>query len=382
MSEDMEIEDWWSEKPSRIWLRRLGSVSWFTLGIIAIITLLLLGLMVTKSLVLPILIAFAMGVVFLPLVNLLTRWHFPRWLGAIICIVIIIALVVGTVAMVIYGLVTQGGSIAKAIKDGFAEMKTWFNGAQISQDIVSWMESSAKTAKSNLTGGFISKVFHGLANTASLLLGIFISFFILFFVLNYSHRYRLWWVGHMGLPREKADLIITNTASSIRKYFVGTTIIAAVNAVTVLIPSLILGLPIIGSIVVVTFITAFIPSVGGYIGGAFVVLVALGSKGLTAGLIMLAVVILANTLIQQPVQAVAYGTTLNISPLIALLVTMLGGILAGIAGAMVAAPLTAVAMQVSRDFRAAEAQEKPAMEEASTTSKRRRFLRRRREEDA
>jgi len=71
-------------------------------------------------------------------------------------------------------------------------------------------------------------------------------------------------------------------------------------------------------------------------------------------LIMLVVVILANTLIQQPVQAVAYGATLNISPLIALLVTIIGGILAGIAGAILAAPLTAVVMQVYRDLKAVE----------------------------
>jgi len=373
--------EWWSQKPYRMWWRRMGTASWFTLGIVAIVTLIFLGLMATKSLVLPIVIAAALGVIFLPMVNLLVRWHIPRWLGAVVCIVIIIALVAGTIAMIVYGIATQAGSIGQTIEDAFAEMKTWLGNAKISQDIAGWAESSAETAYSNLTGGFASKLFNGLASTASLMLGVFLSFFILFFVLNYAHRYRVWWAGHLGLPREKGDLIITDAARSIRQYFVGTTIIAVVNTVTVVIPSLLLGLPLIGSIAAVTFITAFIPSIGGYIGGAYAVLVALGSQGLTSAIIMLIVVILANTLIQQPVQAVAYGSTLNMSPLIALIATMLGGIVAGIAGAIVAAPLTAIAMQVSRDFRAADTPPEPLVEEEAAAPKKLRFPWHRRSED-
>ncbi|MEW6554083.1 MAG: AI-2E family transporter [Actinomycetota bacterium] len=182
-----EHDDWWSLKPYRMWLRRFGGASWFTLGIIAIVTLIFLDLMATKSLVLPIVIAAALGVIFLPLVNFLARWHVPRWLGAVICI-IIIALVAGTVAMIVHGIATQGESIVQTIEDAFADIETWLGDARISQDIAGWAESSTETAYKNLTGGFASKLFNGLASMASLGLGMFLSFFILFFVLNYAHR--------------------------------------------------------------------------------------------------------------------------------------------------------------------------------------------------
>jgi len=334
----------------------MGSLSWYSLGIIIIVSLIASGLAALKSVVLPLILAFMLGVIFLPLVDRLERWHFPRWLGAAICMVIIIALAAGSVAMVVYGLVTQGSSVVKAVDEAFMKIKDWMD-SKVSDDVANWIQSSATTATSKLTGGLVSTIFGGLALTASLLIGVVISFFILFFFLNNGHQYQEYWVGHMGIPHEKASLIITDTARSVRGYFMGTAIIAVVNAVTVLIPALILGLPLIGSMVAITFITAFIPSIGGYIGGAFVVIIALGAEGINAALIMLVVVILANTLIQQPVQAMAYGATLNISPLIALLVTIIGGILAGIAGAILAAPLTAVVMQVYRDLKAVESGE-------------------------
>jgi predicted PurR-regulated permease PerM len=65
----------------------------------------------------------------------------------------------------------------------------------------------------------------------------------------------------------------------------------------------------------------------------------------------------------------AYGATLNISPLVALLVTIIGGILAGIAGAILAAPLVAVVMQVYRDLKAAESGAGPPVEEEAAPKK-------------
>jgi predicted PurR-regulated permease PerM len=72
---------------------------------------------------------------------------------------------------------------------------------------------------------------------------------------------------------------------------------------------------------------------------------------------------------------VAYGATLNISPLIALLVTILGGILAGIAGAILAAPLTAIVMQVYRELKKAEAPLGPPGGEEAVAPKRKHFRR-------
>ena len=70
-------------------------------------------------------------------------------------------------------------------------------------------------------------------------------------------------------------------------------------------------MPLAGTIAVVTFVTAYIPFIGAFIAGAFAVVLALGSQGTTVALVMLVIVILANGLLQNIVQPIAFGATLN-----------------------------------------------------------------------
>ncbi|WP_287152714.1 AI-2E family transporter [Candidatus Solincola tengchongensis] len=117
------------------------------------------------------------------------------------------------------------------------------------------------------------------------------------------------------MKRETGEMMLNEAYSSIRGYFKGTTIIAAFDTALMVAAALILRLPLVGPICPVSFATCYIPSFGGYLGGAFTVIIALAAKGLTAGLVMLGLAILIHTVLQNPVQAVAYGKTLNLHPL-------------------------------------------------------------------
>ena len=59
----------------------------------------------------------------------------------------------------------------------------------------------------------------------------------------------------------------------------GVTIVAAFNGVVVGLGAWALGVPLAGTIAVVTFVTAYIPFIGAFIAGAFAVVLALGSQG-------------------------------------------------------------------------------------------------------
>ena len=142
---------------------------------------------------------------------------------------------------------------------------------------------------------------------------------------------------------------------SLRRYFVGVTIVAAFNAVVVGLGALLLGVPLAGTIAVVTFVTAYVPFIGAFVAGAFAVVIALGTEGSTTALIMLVIVILANGMLQQIVQPVAFGATLDLNPLAVLIVTIAGGSLFGMVGLILAAPLTSAAVHVSRDLALARA---------------------------
>jgi predicted PurR-regulated permease PerM len=142
---------------------------------------------------------------------------------------------------------------------------------------------------------------------------------------------------------------------SLRGYFLGVTFVAIFNAIVVGIGCLILDVPVIGTIVAITFIGAYIPYLGAWTAAGFAVLIALGSGGPEAAGGMIVVELLANGILQQLVQPLAMGAALGIHPLAVLVVTIAGGALFGMVGLILAAPLTSAVMRISADVSRAKA---------------------------
>ena len=139
---------------------------------------------------------------------------------------------------------------------------------------------------------------------------------------------------------------------SLRGYFLGVTIVAAFSSVVVAIGALILGVPMVATIVLVTFVGGFIPYLGAWTAGAFAVLMSL-SAGTDAAIGMVVVQLLANGILQQLVQPFAMGAALGIHPLAVLIVTIAGGALFGGIGLILAAPLTSAALKIIADLQKA-----------------------------
>ena len=172
----------------------------------------------------------------------------------------------------------------------------------------------------------------------------------LFFLLKDGRTIRAWTERHMRVPDRVAHQMTGRVLQSLRGYFVGVTIVAAFNAVVVTIGALLLGVPKVGAIAIVTFLGAYVPYLGAWGAGAFAVLVALGGAGTDAAIGMAIVQLLANGVLQQMVQPIAYGAALGIHPLAVLIVTIAGGALFGAVGLILAAPLTAAATRIAADL--------------------------------
>lgn len=334
-------------------MKRWGVASWLFLGIVGAVVVLYLVYVKAHQVLLPLIIAVFIGILLEPLVAFFTRHRFPRWLATVITMVLIIAFIVGFFGLLVHGIVSQAGTVEQQVRDGAEKIEEWFDNLEISKSIHDWIEDAVRKAWPGISHGIVSRLTATVPGLATFAVGVFIGFFILLFILGDDGTLREWAAGHMGVPRERGVAIIREVISSVRGYFKGTTIVAAVNAVVVIPVVLILGVPLVGTISLVTFITCFIPSFGGYIGGAFAVFIALASKGLTAGIIMLVFSIIAHTILQAPVQAVAYGKTLQLHPLAALLATLLGMVFMGLAGAILAVPVVAVVLKTSAMLRSA-----------------------------
>lgn len=327
------------------------------LGIVGALVVFGLAYSKTHQVVIPLVIAIIIGILLEPFVDFMTRHHIPRWLATLFMMIIIVLVIAGFLAVIVYGITTQASAIEDQVEKGVDKIQAWLDNLEVSGGFARWVQEQIEKAWPSITSGIAKEVAGSVHGLTSFLVGAFIGFFILMFILADDGAIKDWVSGHMGVPRRTGDIIMNEVYASIRGYFKGTTIIATVDTILVVVVSLILRVPLVGAIALVSFITCFIPSFGGYIGGAFAVMIALASQGLTAGIIMLVLVILIHTVMQNPVQAVAYGKTLQLHPLVALLVTLLGAVFAGIFGAILAVPITAVILKVSRELKRVRAED-------------------------
>jgi putative heme transporter len=152
------------------------------------------------------------------------------------------------------------------------------------------------------------------------------------------------------VPEPVGAVVTGNVANSLRNYFLGVSIIAGFNAVVIGVAALVVGVPLAGTIAVVTFVGAYVPFVGAWVAGAFAVLIALGTVGTDAAVVMAVVSLLANSVLQQLIQPLVMGATLSLNPLVVLVVTIGAGALFGMVGLTLAAPLTSAAVHIANEL--------------------------------
>ena len=189
----------------------------------------------------------------------------------------------------------------------------------------------------------------GLSSALGFLFAVFIGTTLLFYVLSDFPTISNYLGRHMGgLPVEVGEGIVDDAVGAMRGYFRGTTITGAVVAVVIGVSMLLLGVPLAATVALVTFMTCYIPYFGAIISGAFAFLVALGTVGMPTAILLLVIVLVVQNVLQTVINARVMGDSLDLHPLVILVVTLLGGIFAGILGAALGAPLTALFLKAGR----------------------------------
>ena len=167
---------------------------------------------------------------------------------------------------------------------------------------------------------------------------------IMYYLLKDGSRFRRSVVAQFDPTfRDGIDSFLGDSIRTLRDYGRARTVMSAIVAVVIGIASLLLGLPLVFTIVVVNFVGGYIPYIGAFLGGGLAVLVALGDGGIVTAGIMLVVVLGANLVLENFVEPKVMGRSLKIHPLIVLVVTALGGLIGGIVGLILAVPAAVIA---------------------------------------
>ncbi len=337
-------------------MRDLGWTAWFLVGIFALLAGVAWLVGTTFVIVGPLVAATIVATVAMPLVAILQRHRVPRAAGAGIVLLALVAIAVVILVLVLGGITSQTSEISKNASEAATKAEGWLKSAGVDQSGASSAKSTTESDVPKIISTLAHGVISGISGLTSLVFGLSLAALSLFFILKDGPSMRAWVDRSLGLPPTVAQTVTGGVIRSLRGYFRGVTIVAAFNGIVVAIGALILGVPLAGTIGVVTFVTAYVPYIGAFIAGAFAVVIALGANGTTTALIMLLIVLLANGLLQNVVQPFAMGSALDLHPLVVLVATIGAGCLFGMVGLVLAAPLLSAGVHITRDLARARAQ--------------------------
>ncbi|MFT4233540.1 MAG: AI-2E family transporter [Microbacterium sp.] len=339
-----------SSKIAGLWSDGFGTLATRAVQIIAVVALLIgliIGLRQLTVVVIPLLLALIISCAFEPLMMRL-RARMPNSVATLIVLLGVIIVLGAIVWAVVEAVADQWEDLADSATSGVGQIVDWIytlpfapSDAQLSD----WVDELTSTVTGYLTSSsFGSTASASVSAVASFATGAVLFVVVLFFFLKDGPT--IWaflcrpfegeWYDRMRRIGEK-------TVGTFGSYVRGTASVAAVDAIGIGIGLAILGIPLWPVLTILVFILAFIPIVGATLAGVLGALVALVSNGWVAAVIVVAIVIVVNQLEGNLLQPVLMGRALQLHAFVILIALTVGTTVAGILGAILAAPLAAAA---------------------------------------
>ena len=150
--------------------------------------------------------------------------------------------------------------------------------------------------------------------------------------------------------RAQADAVGDITYRTLGRYFGGSITVAVLMGLYVLALGLALGIPLAPLAALWAMLTDLIPQVGGFLGGSFLVLLAV-TQGVVPALIAAAAFVLYMNLENHVIQPAIVGRSVDLTPPTTMVAAFVGGAIAGVPGALVATPFVGAAKAIYLEAR-------------------------------
>jgi putative heme transporter len=323
------------------WGTKLGIGAWSFVGVVVAVTIILLALAAVSEIVLPMTFAAVLAVCFSPLVKALRRRGLKGSLAAGLVVLGLLALAALVGVSTVQGVTQQTAEIASSVDAAIDNASSELDADEASLETA---RESIESAAPAVREGFVTHLAGGVDKLVGLAAGLVLGALIMYYLLKDGSKLRRSVVAQFApSSQEEVDGFIGDSCRILRDYGRGRTIMSAIVAIFVAVVALLLGLPLVFTILVVNFIGGYIPYIGAFLGGGLAVIVALGDGGIDTAVIMLVAVIASNLLLENFVEPKVMSKTLDIHPLVVLVVTALGGLVGGIVGLILAVPAWVIA---------------------------------------
>ena len=314
---------------------------------IEVVGLCAVGLIVVlgQTILMPILMAFFLALLLLPLFRRLQKWRVPEVLAIVICLVVLVLVVAGIAAFLSYqiaGLVSDIGTIQQNLMVHWEKLSAWIN------------EKLHFTADQQLTAikkqvGQLGSTAGRYASGAATSLGnvlIFVGLlpvyiFLILFYRNLLLRFAYMWFDEQ--QHQQVGEAIRETETIVKYYLFA--LLIQITYLTILVGGILMLFGIKHAILIgITFgILNLIPYVGALIGNLIgVVLTLTSSQDLTQIWIVLGTIAAVQFLDNNILMPRIVGGRVKVNALASIIGIIIGGTMAGVPGMFLSIPIMAV----------------------------------------
>jgi AI-2 transport protein TqsA len=295
-----------------------------------------LGMRQFSNILGPVFMALVLSIAVHPIHRLAARYHLPAWLGMILSLIAVYAIVFGLFAI----LVIAGIQFASLLQSYGPQFQAFLQ--QASQALQSLGISQEKLqdfvndlSPSRLVG-VASSLLGGLAGVLS---DIFFLIVLLFFTVvdagDFASKLK-----RVPVHGQRLADIFDRFAYGSRQYLAVATVFGAIVAFCDLIALWILDIQGAWLWALLAFITNYIPNIGFVIGLVPPTIIALLDKDVVTAIIVVAVYCVLNFVIQTIIQPRVVGVTVGLSATLSFLSLIVWATILGASGAFLAIPLS------------------------------------------
>ena len=338
-------------------LRLAAGIAWRFLVVVAAIGVVALALAHLRVVILPVVFALFTAAVLAPPTAWLRRSGAPRSLAAVAVIVASIVVVAAIVTFLVPRVAADIGKVGDGVEEGITTVSDWLLEGPLELSRTELEEyrddalAEARDRADDIAGGVLG----GAYLVIEIVAGLVLALFLLFFFLRDGDRMWPWVVRLFPFEaRAQVDEVGQITWRTLGGYLRGVSLVALMDAVFIGIALWVIGVPLVLPLALLTFIGGFFPVIGAFAAGTAAALVALVANGPLDALLVVAATFVVQQVEGNLLQPIIVGRAVRIHPVAVILAVASGAVIWGVAGAIIAVPLVAVAARAASYLRSGD----------------------------
>ena len=311
-----------------------------------------------RVVVLPVIVALFLSTLLAPPANRLVRQGWPRLVATLTVLVAGVAIIAGLFFLLAPQVTSEIGTLSSGLRAGSEQALNWLVDGPLNltqSQVDRYIDQAAQQLQdsSALTSGVLA----GAIKIGEVIAGLVLTVVLVFFFVKDGEAMFGWTTSRFREPTrtrlmEAGQRIWTTLGAYVR----GTALVALVDGVLIAIALLLIGVNLVVPLAVLTFFGGFFPLVGAVVAGAVAALVALVTNGPLDALLVAGSITIIQQIEGDVLQPLVLARAVKLHPVVILLALTAGGVLAGIAGAFLAVPVTATATVIGSYIKAERAQ--------------------------